>query len=190
MLFVNLKRGLIIGMLCMVMPCFADDNLSKQATAFYSDNNHIKSMDLLLQIPIEERSAQDWLLLGNIAEDKEEYDNAFIMYKKAIEVDPKYYKAYYNLGNNSLKNGRHNMAIKYYKKALEYKKDNAYIYYNLACAYIKAGNLKKAKNALNNAIMYNSNVAEFHYNLAYVYSKLGKEKFAKTYLENYNKLAG
>ena len=33
-------------------------------------------MDLILQIGENERTAQDWLLLGNILEDKGEKDNA------------------------------------------------------------------------------------------------------------------
>ena len=84
--------------------CFASDDLSKQATAFYSDNNFQKTMDLILQIPETERSAQDWLLLGNVLEDKGEKENAVFMYQKAKVTNPKYYKAYYNLANQSLLN--------------------------------------------------------------------------------------
>ena len=75
--------------------CFAANDLSKQATAFYSDNNYHKTMDLILQINDCDRSAQDWLLLGNVLEDKGENENALFMYKKAIVTDPKFYKAYY-----------------------------------------------------------------------------------------------
>ena len=79
--------------------CIAAEDLSKQATAFYSDNNYQKTMDLILQIPEDKRSAQDWLLLGNILDDKGEKDNAVFMYQKAINTNHKYYKAYYNLAN-------------------------------------------------------------------------------------------
>ena len=183
-------KYLILSVFVLIFgPCvFASDDISKQATAFYSDNNYNKSMDLLLQINETERTAQDWLLIGNILEDKGEAENAKFMYHKATVVDPKYYKAYYNLGNYYFKHNKYNMAIKNYKKAVSIKNDNPYLYYNLSCAYIKTGDLKKAKTALDNALTYKNDIPEVHYNLAYIYKKLNKQKLAETYLNNYNKL--
>lgn len=183
-----MKKFLIIALLLTSTTVFGADDLSKQATAFYSDNNYQKAMELILQIGESERTAQDWLLLGNVLEDKGEKDNAVFMYQKAIVTDHKYYKAYYNLANYYAENNQFNMAVANYKKAISYSKENPYVFYNLACAYMKMGDLKKAKTNLNKAIMIKSDAADFHYNLAYVYKQLGKEKLAKTYLENYNKL--
>ena len=184
-----MKKLLVIVLLFIGGVCFAADDLSKQATAFYSDNNYQKTMDLILQIPEDKRSAQDWLLLGNILDDKGERDNAVFMYQKAINTDSKYYKAYYNLANNYLENSQYNMALQNYKKASRLNDENPYIYYNMACAYMKLGDLKKAKTNLNKAIMYKSDVPEFHYNLAYVYKQLNKPELAQTYLANFNKLS-
>lgn len=168
--------------------CSASTELSQQATAFYSDNNFQKTMEMLLQIDEKERSAQDWLLLGNLLDEKGEKQNAIFMYQKAINTDEKYYKAYYNLANLYLADDRYNMAIENYKQALKYKKDNPYLHYNLACAYIKLAEIKKAKNELIKAVTLNKNIPEIHYNLAYVYKCLNKPKIAQDYLNNYNKL--
>ena len=168
--------------------CCASNELSQQATAFYSDNNFQKTMELLLQIDEKERSAQDWLLLGNLLEEKGEKQNAIFMYQKAINTDEKYYKAYYNMANLYLADDKYNMAIENYKLALKYKKDNPYLHYNLACAYIKLAEIKKAKNELIKAVTLNKNIPEIHYNLAYVYKCLNKSKIAQDYLDNYNKL--
>ena len=184
-----MKKSLIFLALLLFLPTFASEDLSKQATAFYSDNNFQKTMDLILQIDEKDRSAKDWLMLGNVLDDKGEKDNAIFMYQKALNVDKKYYKAYYNLANNYLENNQFHMAIDNYKKAASLNKENPYIFYNLACAYIKIGEIKKAKTNLNKAIMLKSDVPEFHYNLAYVYKELGKEKLAQTYLDNFNKLS-
>ena len=181
---------LILAIFLCSITVFASEDLSKQATAFYSDNNYQKTMDLILQIDEKDRSAKDWLILGNILDDKGEKDNAIFMYQKALSVDKKFYKAYYNLANNYLENNQFNMAVDNYKKAASLNKENPYIFYNLACAYIKLGEIKKAKTNLNKAIMLKSDIPEFHYNLAYVYKNLGKEKLAQTYLDNYNKLSG
>lgn len=185
-----MRRFLLIALLLTGSVCFASEELSKQATAFYSDNNFQKTMDLILQIDEKERSAQDWLILGNVLEDKGEKENAVFMYQKAINANPKYYKAYYNLANNYAENGQYNMAVQNYKKAASLNKENPYIFYNLACTYMKLGDFSKAKTNLNKAIMFKSDVPEFHYNLAYIYKQLGKEKLAQTYLDNYNKLTG
>ena len=172
--------------MCSVV--FAADDLSKQATAFYSDNNYQKTMDLILQIPEDKRSAQDWLLLGNILDDKGERDNALFMYQKAILCDETYYKSYYNLGNAYLAEDKPHLAIVQYKKLLNINPNFPYGYYNLGCAYIKIGELRKAKNAFLSAIELKNTEPDFHYNLAYVYKKLKNEKNAKLYLGYYNKI--
>ena len=175
-------------MFLVMSPCFASEELSKQATAFYSDNNFQKTLELLLQINENERTAQDWLLLGNLLDEKGEKENAIFMYQKAIFADEKYYKSYYNLANHYLADEKYAFAVENYKLALKYKKDSPYIHYNLACAYIKMVELKKAKSELIKAVTLNNNIPEIHYNLAYVYKNLGKEKVAQEYLNNYNKL--
>jgi len=169
--------------------CFADSTeLSKQATAFYSDNNHVKTMDLILQINEKDRTAQDWLILGNVMADSLKMEDAVYMYKKAIEKDKKCFKAYYNLGNYYYDRGQYDEAMENYTKASKIKNENPYIYYNIGCTALKQGNLSKAKLSFNKAVMFDANVPEFHYNLAYTYIKLNKENLAKPYLDNYNKL--
>ena len=184
-------KKLIISVVCIFMcsACYADTSeLSKQATAFYIDNNQVRTMDLILQINEKDRSAQDWLILGNVYADRNKTEDAVYMYNKAISADKKCYKAYYNLGNYYMERGQYDAAIENYTKAYKIKNDNPYIYYNLGCAYLKKNMLSQSRLHFYKAVMYNSNVPEFHYNLAYVYKYLNKDKLAKTYLDNYNKL--
>ena len=185
-----MKKFLVLGLLITNFSyCLASqDELSKQATAFYSDNNHVRTMDLILQINENERTGQDWLLLGNVLADNGKVEDAVYMYQKAIEKDKKCYRAYYNLGNYYMEHGKFKNAVENYTKASKIKADNPYIFYNLGCAYLKQNNLSQARANFNKAIMYKSNIPEFNYNLAYVYKQMGKEKLAKTYLDNYNKL--
>ncbi len=163
-------------------------NLSQQAVALYTDNNLDDSLNTFLKIPEKYRSAQDYVLMGNILSDLGRREDAIFMYKRAILTDEFNYKAYYNIGNICLNDDKYFMAIDYYKKAKKYASDFPYVYYNLGCAYIKAGDLKKAKSNLAKAIELKNTEPDFHYNLAYVYKKLDKPKLAKMYLENYNKL--
>ena len=181
----------IFTVLCLLIGtgiCLASEDLSRQATAFYSDNNFDKTMELLLQINEHDRTAQDWLLLGNLLDEKGEKEQAIFMYQKALFADPKYYKACYNLANIYLEQSRYTNAIDYYKQAIKLNQNNPYVYYNLACAYLKLGKTKDAKNALIKSVTLRNDIPEVHYNLAYVYQKLKKPKIAQTYLDNYNKL--
>ena len=141
-----MKRIFILFLLCFlhVNIAFASEELSKQATAFYSDNNFQKTMELLLQINENKRTARDWLLLGNLFEEKGDKNSAIFMYQKAIFADKKYYKAYYNLANLYLADEKYGAAVENYELAIKYKKDNPYVHYNLACVYIKLAELKKA----------------------------------------------
>lgn len=188
-----MRKFLILVLLFFIsaMPAIcADSSYSKQATAFYSDNNFQKTMDMLLQIEENDRTAQDWLLLGNLLDERGEKGQAIFMYQKAIEVEPKYYKGYYNLANLYMEQSRYNMAVDNYKKAVKVKKDNPYLYYNLGCAYLKLGEVKNARRQFIKAVTLKNDIPELQYNLAYVYKSLNNSKVAQIYLDNYNKLTG
>lgn len=161
---------------------------SEQAVLFYNDNNVKRALDTLISISESNRTAQDWLLIGNILQDQEKISDATFMYERAIKVDPKFYKAYYNLGNIYLADDKPFLAIENYRKANKSNNTFAYGYYNLGCAYLKAGDLKKAKIAFLKAIELKNTEPNFHYNLAYTYKMLKKPKLAKQYLGFYNKL--
>ncbi len=171
------------------MNVFAEESLiNDQANLLYAENRIEEAFNLLLTIPPETRTPMNWLLLGNILQDKGRIDDADFMFSQAALNDPHFYKAFYNLGNLYLEQDKPNMAIEEYKRVLKLKPDFAYAYYNMGCAYLKLGKLKDARRNFLFAIDYNSTVADFHYNLAYTYKKLNKPKDAQIYLDYYNKI--
>ncbi len=186
----SMKKLLLLTLLIFIsIPAVAADaTLNEQAKLLYADNNITESFNALLSIPEEERTAENWLLLGNILQDKGRNDDAVFMYTQSILKDDKFYKAHYNLGNCYLNDDKPNMAIEEYKKVLKIRPEYAYAHYNLGCAYIKLGKYKKAKNAFLDAIYFKNTEPDFYYNLAYVYKKLNKAKDAQAYTEIYNKL--
>ncbi len=184
-----MKKILVILTICILnsVLCSAND-LNDQINILYAGNNIKEAFNILLSIPESERSAQNWLLMGNILQDEGKVDDAIFMYNHAISVDEKCYKAHYNLGNIYMLQDKPNMAIRAYKNAVKYNPDLAYGYYNLGCAYLKAGKIKSAKWEFYKAIDINNQEADFHYNLAYTLKKLNKDKQAKQYLDNYNQI--
>lgn len=162
--------------------------LSEQAIILYSENNPKTALETLLSIKDAERTAPDFLLIGNLLQDQNKITDATFMYKQAICTDPKFYKAYYNLGNIYLEEEKPYLAIENYKQVNKLNPKFAYAYYNLGCAYLKIGNLKKAKIVFLKAIELKSTEPDFHYNLAYTYKMLKKPELSKQYIGFYNKL--
>lgn len=164
------------------------DSVSEQAVIMYVQNDIDKAFEILSKKPENERSAQDWLMLGNILQDKNKIDEAVYMFKQAINKDGKYYKAHYNLGYIYLIQDKPNLALEEFKLAVKYKSDFAYGYYNIGCAYLELKKYSSAKYNFFKAMDLKANEPNIYYNLAYTFKKMGKEKQANAYLEIYNKM--
>lgn len=164
------------------------DPVSEQAKAFYAQNEIDEALKLLQGKSEESRSAEDWLLIGNILQDKDKIDEAIYMFKRSIEKDPKFYKAHYNLGYIYLIQDKPNMALAEFKQTVKYKDDFAYGYYNMACAYLKLKQYRNARYNFFRAMDLKGNDPNIYYNLAYTFKMLNKEKQSKIYLDIYNKM--
>jgi len=184
-----MKRILLILALLIGTAVFAEEStVSQQAAILYAGNDIKGAFDMLISIREDDRTPQNYLLLGNILQDMGKENDAIFMYNRALLKDEKYYKANYNLGTIYLAEEKPNLAIEQFKKVIKLKPDNAYAHYNLGCAYLKAGEIKKARDSFLRAVDLKNTVPDFHYNLAYTYKKLKNEKAANRYLEYYNQL--
>ena len=157
------------------------------ARAMYAQNNLDEAFNILSSVPYDERTSDDWLLMGNINQDKGDIKSAIKMLEKAIGLDKKNYKAYYNLGILYFEQEKYSLALENFKNAKKYKLDNPSIYYNLGCTYIYLGEFRKAKNELMYAIELKNNVPEYYFNTAYAYKKLGNDKKSQYYMDLYDK---
>lgn len=165
------------------------EELSDEARIFYAQNNIEDAMNSLIQIPAENRNSENWLLMGNIQQDKGNLKDAIFMWESAILADSKNYKAYYNLGVLYFNEEKYALALENFKKAKKYNLEHPNIYYNLGCTYLKLGEFKKAKNELLYAIQLKNTEPDYYYNVAIAYKKLNNEKKARYYLDFYEKLS-
>ena len=164
------------------------DQTSQQARVYYAQNDIDEAFKLLKDKSEDARSAEDWLLLGNILQDKEKIDEAVYMFKKSIEANPKMYKSHYNLGYIYLAQDKPNMALSEFKQAVKYKPDFSYGYYNIGCTYLKLKQYGNARYNFFKALDLKANEPNIYYNIAYTYKMMNKEKQAQTYLDLYNKM--
>ncbi|MBD5403292.1 tetratricopeptide repeat protein [bacterium] len=164
------------------------DPVSEQAKILYAQNDIDGAMKILQDKAEDSRSAEDWLLMGNILQDKDKINEAVYMFNQAISVDPKYYKAHYNLGYIYMIQDKPNMALTEFKKSTKYKDDFSYGYYNIGCVYLKLKDYRNAKYNFFRAMDLKNADPNIYYNLAYSFKMLNKEKQAQIYLDLYNKL--
>ena len=171
--------------------CFAANSyteVKKNIKVLYNANKLKEAYALILEMEEEIRDAEIWLLAANITQDYGRDLDAVYLLQKSISTDPRYYKAYYNLGNIYLKDNKFNSAIFNYKKCVKYNKTFAYGWYNLGNAYFALEDFSKAKSAYMKAVSLKTDEPDFYYNLALTYKKLNKNKQAQKILDKYNML--
>jgi TPR repeat protein len=111
--------------------------------------------------------------------EKQDYDNAIIAFKKAIEINPKHDEAYFNMGNAYGKKEDYDNAITAYKKAIEINPKNDKAYHNMGNAYDKKQDYDNAITAFKKAIKINPNNILSKEALSYMENKIEVEKQRK-----------
>jgi protein O-GlcNAc transferase len=111
-------------------------------------------------------------------------DKAIAYYRIAINMDPKFTKAYVNLGVLLKNKGKIMEAKDHFDKAIKINPKEAYAYSNLGNIYRAEGRNLLAENYYKKAIKFNKKHAESYNNLGVIYQLEGDLKKAKKY---YNK---
>jgi len=95
-------------------------------------------------------------------------DEAIAQYQQALQINPHYAEACYNLGNAFRQVGRMNEAIAYYQKALQIKPDYAEACYDLGNTFREMGKLEEAITDYQKALQIHPDYVEALNNLARV----------------------
>jgi len=117
------------------------------------------------------------------AYNKLQYKDAELLFKKAIELNPKYAEAYANLGALYAKFKDYAKAIELYKRSIELKPTYAGAYTNLGNALNKTYRHEEAVYFHLRAISLDSNSANHFANCGSAYKNLGRFDKAKTMYE-------
>jgi len=91
-------------------------------------------------------------MLGNAYGDRGDLAKAMAMYRKALEIYPRYAGAYNNLGLAYARQGRLAHAITMFQEALRFNPGVAGTYLNLGLAYADQGDLPTARTMLEKAL--------------------------------------
>ncbi len=86
-------------------------------------------------------------------------------YLKAIELNPEFFQAHYNLGNINKNSGKLNEAVNFFQKSIEIKSDFINGYYNLGNTLKLLGKLEEAEKSFDKVLELNPNLEEAKENL-------------------------
>lgn len=119
--------------------------------------------------PVVNQQEKEIIRDGNDFYRKNNFEDAEIQYKKALEINPRYEKANYNLGNAIYQQDRFNEAVPMYDmvtKTTEDKTVKGENFHNIGNAMMKQKDYNKAIDSYKNALRNNPNDDETRYNLA------------------------
>ena len=102
---------------------------------------------------------------GVLASGKEQWNQAASHFRKAIEIDPNYKEAYYNLGNALDDTGDLKGAVENYRRAIEIDPKLKEAYYNLGSALDDTGDLKGAVENYRRSIEIDPKLKEAYNNI-------------------------
>jgi tetratricopeptide (TPR) repeat protein len=116
-----------------------------------------------------EREARKDVREGNELYNQLKFEEAEIAYKKALDKNPNYAKASYNLGNTIFQQNKNKEAIFQYdlaEKIAPNKMSKAETFHNIGNSFMKEKQYDKAVDAYKNSMRNNSKDEETRYNLA------------------------
>lgn len=105
------------------------------------------------------------------------------LFKKAIQIDPKFWEAYYNLGILYFNNGQFNLAQAEFAKIIRTLPNFDKPYFGRGLIYEKQKNYDAARKDFNKVITLNPNDFQSYYYLGRIERKLKRYKEARVFLD-------
>lgn len=156
------------------------DTQLNNALQLHQSGKLVEAEKLYLEVLAESPNEGNVLnLLGFLKVQNSQFSEAIICLKKATELYPKFFEAWFNLGLAFKSIEDFDNAIFAYKKAIEIEPENVTAYYNLANVYESKNETLKAIECYENAYKYNKdeNDTDIPYFLGICYIKA--KNFAK-----------
>ena len=126
--------------------------------------------------------------LGNLADNKKDWDEAIHYYQKAIDLDPNYLNAYVGLGGDYFEKRQFDLEVANYLKATEIDPKDAESFYWLGTAYEDTGNFDDAVAAYVTALKIQPDHMEALHDLAILYLAEGRVDEARELLPRISNL--
>ncbi len=129
--------------------------------------------------PLAAQKQKKYARQGNREYTEKDYEDSEMLYRRAIDADPSFNKAVFNLGDALYKQEKYKEAIERFKELSDKELDSRKLsdsYYNLGNALLKAGELEESIEAYKDALRNDPGNMEAKYNLAYALDQLEKQQ--------------
>ena len=120
--------------------------------------------------------------LGNLEDNRKQWDKAIQLYSKALSSDPNYTAAYVGLAGDYYEKGIYQQEVSNYEKAVASDPTNIDAWDYLGTAYEDVGEFDKAIEAYNRALSINPSHKDALHDLSLVYIATGNTKKARELL--------
>jgi tetratricopeptide (TPR) repeat protein len=120
--------------------------------------------------------------LGNLEDNRKQWDKAIQLYSKALSSDPNYTAAYVGLAGDYYEKGIYQQEVSNYEKAVASDPTNIDAWDYLGTAYEDVGEFDKAIEAYNRALSINPSYKDALHDLSLVYIATGNTKKARELL--------
>jgi tetratricopeptide (TPR) repeat protein len=166
-LFKEKRIRAMVVVLSLLVVCYSI--LSYQRNKVWKDEITLWE-DVVRKSP---HNAKAYVNRGNAYASKDNFDQAFTDYSKAIEIEPNEAQAYTNRGSLYPRNGSRDQAFSDYNKAIELRPNAPEAYFNRGSFYFEEGKLDQAISDYNTGIKINPNFAGAYENRGIAYQKKG-----------------
>ncbi len=121
--------------------------------------------------------------LGDIAKEREQFDQALHHYQHAVEFDPTYAEAWLNLGTSQHTLGQIAEAEASFKRSIELDPNDFHAYSSLGRMYLESEQRSKAREILEQGLRVNQDSADLRVFLAIVLMAIGDDRRAEKLLD-------
>ncbi len=157
-------------------------------TALNSGNYDLAITRFAAITKMQPRNARAYFNLGLAYASEKDLPDAMLMWKKALEINPKLNMAYVAIGRECYKNGNPDSAMMMFQKALDVNPNASGAYYGMGIIFYSTHQPKKAIAALEHAIAINHRYAQAYFALAKILYENGHRLRAKHLMHRAAKL--
>lgn len=186
-----LSRALTLLVLLVPVALFAQP--AETASSSLSDQLEGKSprdrFVLLKQMVDEGHGSEEvYFYLGNASYETGDLNGAIVAFSRAIELDPKYFKAMVNLALMYDEQQKYSLAIETFEKAAKIEPENPDVWSQLGNSYYGQGKYEKAMELYRKSLSLDPNSAHALYSIGVAFADAGIFREAVRYWSRVSQL--